>query len=609
MKRTPRRAVFRFGLILAVGMLGVVLVAGFVFLTSARAEHSQPRGEAIPEVEANSGEPDSMDPAGPQIPSLNQNDPCAMYRQPGFPMSCVPLKVYIKDTTEEVTGDIYCDPPGTLPCNEKKYIKRYVLFDYEAEAVGFLLYMKDFSQFQGMARSSPAQTRINTIEGYNQWFTQKGGSKARQWHKRVFPQGPATVRGPAGFTVNYPGGEERGSNIGFSPVGIGTNDEELPTTSGSRMEVGAEGLETWMITPQEMKKIMADGGTEKAFHWRITTEDGKSYSDHKLNIRLELGAGQPDKDKPGVLTVTPGDGLVSSGPNEQGAFEPSSKTYTLKNTGSSPINYTVSKKEAWLDLSQAQGSLSPKASASLIVSINQSQAKTLKEGVYKDTVTFTNTTNGKGSTSRPAELNVGEEQEWEVKLTGQETDDLGGALMTIKLEEAWKMITVDYGVRFDYTMVARFKIKKEKGVWKYQSGVITAAAPVGYSSNFDPDVFFIKKISCKNCQDVPNMKGQSLPGDVFKKSVELYWPMVVTRIIVTNKLKLQFESKDKSQQGWSDNYFESAEFFDRAHDHKLPLKDGEVTFSVTKKSAAQKYKLDKRKPINISYRYLLKRIR
>lgn len=571
MKRTPRGTAFRLALACAVLMAGIAL------------------------------------PIRAQFMPANQDDPCAMSRQPGFPMSCVPLKVYVKDTTEEVTGDIYCDPPGELPCNEKKYIKRYVLFDYEAEAVGFLLYQKDFSMFQGQARSSPAQTRINKIEGYNQWFTQKGGRGARMWNKRLFPRGSATVRIPLGFTINYPAGEEGETDIGFSPAGIGTNDEELPTMDGSRMEVGAEGLETWMITPQEMKKIMADGGTEKTFHWRITTEDGKSYEDHNLTIRMETGEAKPEK--PGILSVSPGDGLVSSGPDDKGAFEPSSKTYTLQNTGSSPINYSVSKSEAWLNLSQAQGSLNPKASASLIVSINQSQAKTLKEGVYKDTVTFTNTTNGKGSTSRPVELNVGEEQEWEVKLTGQETDDLGGALMTIKLEEAWKMITVDYGVRFDYTMVARFKIKKEKGVWKYQSGVITAAAPVGYSSNFDTDVFFIKKISCKNCQDVPNMKGASLPGDVFNKSVELLWPTIVTRIIVTNKLKLQFESKDKSHQGWSDNYFESAEFFDRAHDHKLPLKDGEVTFSVTKKSAAQKYKLDKRKPINISYRYLLKRIR
>ncbi len=571
MKKIPHRAAFRFILILAAGIAGIAL------------------------------------PAGPQFQPFNQDDPCAMYRQPGFPMSCVPVKIFVADAVEEKTVDTYCDPPGLLPCNEKEYTKRHLLFDYEAEASGMLLFKKDFSEFHINVRGTPGLTRINRIEGYNQWFTQKGGSATRMWHKRLFPQGPATIRIPMSLVVNYPPGEGTKTNISFSPVDIGSSDEELPTTSGSRMGSESEGPKPWMLTPQEMKQIIAGGGFSKTFEWRLSQPDGKSYEDHRLVIRLEIGEGQPEK--PGVLSVSPGDGLVSSGPDEKDAFQPSSKTYTLRNTGNSPINYTISRGEAWLDLSQTQGSLSPKGSASLTVSINDSQAKTLKEGTYKDTVAFTNATNGKGNTSRPIKLVVGEQQEWEVKLTGQETDDLGGALMTIKLEKAWKMITVDYGVRFDYTLVARFKIKKEKGVWKYQSGVITAAVPVGFSSNFDTDVFFVKKTICKNCQDVPKMKGESLPGDVYNKSVELAWPSVTTWVIVTNKLKLQFESKEKSQQGWSDNYFASVEFFDRARDHKLPLKNGEVSFSVTKRSAQQRYRLDKRKPINISYRYVLKRIR
>ncbi|MEP0843785.1 MAG: PKD domain-containing protein, partial [Phycisphaerae bacterium] len=42
---------------------------------------------------------------------------------------------------------------------------------------------------------------------------------------------------------------------------------------------------------------------------------------------------------PGTLTVEPSDNLVSSGP-QGGSFTPSAKTYTLRNTGSSPIAWT-----------------------------------------------------------------------------------------------------------------------------------------------------------------------------------------------------------------------------------------------------------------------------
>ena len=38
--------------------------------------------------------------------------------------------------------------------------------------------------------------------------------------------------------------------------------------------------------------------------------------------------------------------------------------------------------------------------------VNTAKAKALKEGTYKDTLTFTNTSTGKGNTTRPVELEV-----------------------------------------------------------------------------------------------------------------------------------------------------------------------------------------------------------
>ena len=106
----------------------------------------------------------------------------------------------------------------------------------------------------------------------------------------------------------------------------------------------------------------------------------------------------------GVLSVTPADGLTSSGP-VGGPFSPSSKIYTLANTGTAAINWTAAHLPAanWITLSRASGTLAAGANTTVTVSIN-SNATSLPQGTYADTVTFTNTTNGIGNTTRPVSL-------------------------------------------------------------------------------------------------------------------------------------------------------------------------------------------------------------
>ncbi|MEW6419423.1 MAG: Calx-beta domain-containing protein, partial [Nitrospirota bacterium] len=107
---------------------------------------------------------------------------------------------------------------------------------------------------------------------------------------------------------------------------------------------------------------------------------------------------------PGVLSVSPSDGLSSSG-NQGGPFSPSSKNYTLQNTGGSSINWTASKGQAWVSLSSTGGTLGAGANTTVTVSIN-SNANTLTPSTYNDTVSFTNTTNGNGNTTRAVSLTV-----------------------------------------------------------------------------------------------------------------------------------------------------------------------------------------------------------
>ena len=79
--------------------------------------------------------------------------------------------------------------------------------------------------------------------------------------------------------------------------------------------------------------------------------------------------------------------------------------YTLENTGDVPLDWTAAKVATWLDLSDTSGTIAAGLTATVTVSLNTG-ADSLAAGVYTDTVTFTNTTNGAGNTTRPVSLTV-----------------------------------------------------------------------------------------------------------------------------------------------------------------------------------------------------------
>ncbi len=106
----------------------------------------------------------------------------------------------------------------------------------------------------------------------------------------------------------------------------------------------------------------------------------------------------------GTLAVSPAGGLTSSG-SYGGPFAPASLQYTLSNPGNSSINWTAAKTATWVSLSAASGTLAAGGSTLVTVTIN-SNANALNIGGYSDTVTFTNTTNSEGNTTRAASLTV-----------------------------------------------------------------------------------------------------------------------------------------------------------------------------------------------------------
>jgi PKD repeat protein len=105
-----------------------------------------------------------------------------------------------------------------------------------------------------------------------------------------------------------------------------------------------------------------------------------------------------------TLAVTPLPGFDSAGP-PGGPFNPASQNYTVTNVGSNTLNWAAGKAGSWLDLSATSGSLAPGASTTITVSIN-TNADSLAEDSYSDSITFTNTTNGIGNTTRAVNLYV-----------------------------------------------------------------------------------------------------------------------------------------------------------------------------------------------------------
>ncbi|MCK4341072.1 MAG: trypsin-like peptidase domain-containing protein, partial [Phycisphaerae bacterium] len=198
------------------------------------------------------------------------------------------------------------------------------------------------------------------------------------------------------------------SYLGTSSPGDGTHirvaDWDLGTT-----EPGSSGSplfdQNHRVVGQLHGGYAACGNDEPDWYGRFSV----SWS-HGLSGYLDpLGTGATYVDTlvPGSsgLQVTPTAGFDSAGP-QGGPFTPSSKQYLLENMGTSGFNYSVTKTQSWVSLSNSSGYLSGGGTAYVTVSIN-SNANSLGNGTYNDTVSFINTTTHEGDTTRPVTLQVG----------------------------------------------------------------------------------------------------------------------------------------------------------------------------------------------------------
>lgn len=619
MNRT--RAVLAGGLI---GLLG--------WASSARGQGAEDyqqlkvKADAIAkEIEACGTDVKCIERASAKLQKLLQESDLGMPAQPGFRIR--PVTVTITNRVEEREIEVFRPDPETCrkgPFGKYDFIN-YV-FEYRVTQSGELKHAEDWSSFElrSPRMFGPAKKvdfEVLTATGYHQGVKQlpKKRCTLEKYPDVGFDRVVSQPEGVNFQIIHMPPMTTQPArvNVIFTPVvAVARNripactkceSGYIPTPLNAFLLsdldespfMGPIDKDDFVVTPKQMMAAARKGRFERKLEWTISTGENGSYSKNTLTITVVMDP------SPGRLKVAPSAAFRSYGDDR--GFTPSSKIYTLTNPGDEPVKFSVATKKSWLKASVSSGTLAPGASQKVEVSLTDA-VKKLKSGKHTDSITFTNQTNGKGSTSRSATVEVGEYQVWLVKLTGQETDDMGGKEMYVKANDAWRFVTVNYGVRFDYVMQARVTIRKVKGKWKFSSGQIERA-DVKLSDNFDPSAFHVAEIRCRNCAKLRGLVGQSFSGAVDGNNLNLYWPVVVTEATVKNKLKLKHESVQESHKGYSYNEFESAEFLHRAHDHDLPRQNGRCDkYKVVKASYKQRSRLDKRPQISLSYYYYLKRL-
>ena len=263
---------------------------------------------------------------------------------------------------------------------------------------------------QVLAADYPFRSQSGTVSQLDHWHLQAGAGSHQVSNVSVAPvviEGTLAVTPTDGLIAS---GSEGGP---FSPS---SRTYTLTNTGTLAMEWQAAKTQNWLTLSSSGGVV--EGGESVALTVSINANAGSlaarstAYTDTVTLVNLTNGQGDTSRSvsltvdpiPPGVLTVSPADGLTSSGP-EGGPFSPSSKTYTLSNSGGQPISWTAGSAPSWISLSKTGGTLDPNASETVTVSLS-AQALAEQASPYTGTVTFINTTNHTGDTTRSVSLTV-----------------------------------------------------------------------------------------------------------------------------------------------------------------------------------------------------------
>lgn len=211
----------------------------------------------------------------------------------------------------------------------------------------------------------------------------------------VFPNTPLASRGVRGgpfsggnqtYTLTNPGATAIAWTASKTAAWL-----DLSSTGGT---LAAGGTATLTVSLNSAAAALAPSTYTDTVTLTNTT-NGVGTTTRAVNLVVEAQ---------GELAVGPANGLDADG-TAGGPFNNATVSWALTNTGDAPLSWSALKTQPWLALSSSGGTLAAGASVSVTGSLN-SLANALPVGAYRDTIVFTNTTNGLGNTSRPASLAV-----------------------------------------------------------------------------------------------------------------------------------------------------------------------------------------------------------
>lgn len=228
-------------------------------------------------------------------------------------------------------------------------------------------------------------------------------SPMETWAPQVFAGGASSPQSRT-FTL----GNSGGSSLNWTGVS-GVAWVEIQPSEGS-LAPGQSVSVTATLNPSITS--LAAGEYDGALSFTNTSSGNGGASVPVSLTVLELGR----------LQVNPENGFTAQG-EQGGSFLPGALNYTLANPGDAGIAWQASSNRDWLVVGNTGGSLGPGGSAEVEVSIGPAAA-TLPAGVHSGSVTFTNTSNATGNTSRAFSLIAVDLSEMEITLPGREP---GGA--------------------------------------------------------------------------------------------------------------------------------------------------------------------------------------
>jgi endonuclease G len=239
--------------------------------------------------------------------------------------------------------------------------------------------------------------------------------------------GPITVRGLGGsatsvgsfvlttpvipnFTITPAGGFTSTGDQG-GPFSPSSQVYTLSNTNGTSMNWAAGKNTSWLDLSASSGTLAAGASTDITVSVNSTADSflGGEYSDVVTFSNSMTGAWVSRSVNltvltPAQLSVSPVNAFNATS-QVDGPPSASSQDYRLSNVGSISMNWTANATASWLTLSATSGTLAGGSSTVVTASIN-SNAISMAQGSYSDTIGFTNTTNGIGNTMRDVNLSI-----------------------------------------------------------------------------------------------------------------------------------------------------------------------------------------------------------